>query len=115
MTEADEIAADIGFFYHDTSVGDNIKEKIENTTTRISNLGIVSIDYKDNEVIITLSRPGLLIGQYGSNINALTKYLQEKSKNKVDKIKIVEQKLPTFLYCFRADYDYARDMEDYVD
>ena len=61
--------------------------------SRVS-LGITDIDFKNKdvlEIIVTLERPGLLIGKAGRDINALTESLK-KCFNKEVKILIVEDK-----------------------
>jgi putative RNA 2'-phosphotransferase len=78
-------------------------------------LDIISIRYEDEHAIISLTRPGLLIGKFGSNINALTKYLQENVRYitpmPIKGIHIEEFKRPNYLYCFRAVYDMKQRFE----
>lgn len=50
----------------------------EPNTSNTFIMGICKIDCKDNELIVHLRRPGLLIGKGGCTINALTKYLDCK-------------------------------------
>ena len=85
-------------------------EKISNTTVSIKNLGITDIEYENGIAIITLSNPVVLIGNRGSNINELTSYIKNIVEFDFTNIKIVEKKLPRFLYSFRACYDYDDDL-----
>lgn len=54
-------------------------------------MGVCKLEYKDkeNELVVYLRRPGLLIGKGGGTIDALAKYLDCK-------ISIVEINLQTF-------------------
>ena len=61
------------------------------------NLGITRVDLKGNIIIITLMRPGMLIGRYGDNINALTTFLKSY------KIEIIEEKNLSFLLPYVPD------------
>ncbi len=53
-------------------------------------LGIKKLVYKDNLIHILLSRPGLLIGQKGKDINGLTEILKIRLDNPNLKIHIEE-------------------------
>ena len=106
VEKANYIASQIGFYYYNKSIGNNEDEKISNTTVYIKNLGITDIEYENGIAIITLSHPGMLIGHKGSNINELTSYIKNIVEFDFTDIRIVEKKLPIFLYSFRAGYDY---------
>lgn len=41
-------------------------------------MGVCKLEYKNNELTVYLRRPGLLIGERGSTIDALTKHLNCK-------------------------------------
>lgn len=114
MTPEEEIATQIGFFYYENAEGTE-SERIHKATQSVHMLDIISIRYEDEHAIISLTRPGLLIGKYGSNINALTKYLQENVRYitpmPIKGIRIEEFKRPNYLYCFRAVYDMNDDFD----
>lgn len=68
--EVKEIAADIGQFFLDKLNGDFGKTRVFIESMRIN-----SISLNDNKITIELSRPGLLIGWRGKQIEDLIKYL----------------------------------------
>lgn len=89
-----DLACKIGYFF-----SDKYGDKAENI---VRNLMISDIVVDDqNHVIITTSRPGLLIGKKGTTIEALTIYLGQP-------IKIVEAKenLLDYLLGFTLAVDY---------
>lgn len=114
MSHEKEIAAQIGFFYYEKAEGSE-SDKIHKATNDIHMLDIISIRYENEHAVISLTRPGLLIGLRGSNIDALTKYLQANVKNPnpfpIKGILIEEFKRPSHLYCFRAVYDMNDDFD----
>lgn len=112
VEKANYIASQIGFYYYHKSIGNTEDEKISNTTVSIKNLGITDIEYENGIAIITLSNPVVLIGNRGSNINELTSYIKNIVEFDFTNIKIVEKKLPRFLYSFRACYDYDDDLDN---
>lgn len=114
MTPEKEIAAQIGFFYYEKAEGSE-SEKIHKATEEIHHLDIISIRYENEHAVISLTRPGLLIGLRGSNIDALKKYLQANVKYPtpfpIKGILIEEFKRPSHLYCFRAVFDMNDDFD----
>ena len=99
--ESREIARLIGEFYLNKN-----KNNYKKTEEELRTLGVVQIQGKDNAVIITLQRPGLLIGRRGENIDQLQKFLS--SKTKYSKIDIKEDKV----ICWLIPYDYS-DYQDW--
>ncbi len=84
------ICQKIADFYFDknSKTTKTIDEALKASRDEIYSLGLTKIDYdKSNQTLnVHLSRPGLLIGQYGQNIENLQKYLGLDIK-----IKIFEQ------------------------
>lgn len=114
MTQADEIAAHIGFYYYEKAVGNSEAERINAASRSVHMLDIFAISCEENNVVIYLSQPGILIGKGGENINALTEYIKKTCKFFTGNIKIEEIKRPQALYCFRSEYDYDRRMMEYL-
>jgi len=79
-----EVARSIGYFY----------EKKYNDTQKslneINMVGINNIEVVGEKVKITTTRPGILIGAKGSNIEALQKHLEENCQ--IKSIRIIEDK-----------------------
>ena len=98
-----ETAQAIGQFYVESQDSNlDYSQKVTKAHRELDVLNIKSltcgVDYKGTWVVtIDLSRPGVLIGVKGSNINALTEYLSARFKTSI-KIKIKESHLDTFLY-----------------
>ena len=90
-TELQMLAIAIGQYYLDLSKGDYAK-----AIKDINQLGITKLDIKNNKFYITLSRPGILIGRRGHNIDALQSYLS-LNRNKEIKIHIIEEKITPWL------------------
>lgn len=63
-------------------------------------IGICSVWYRRGYLYIKCSRPGILIGKRGADINTLTEYLKENWQMKIpfDGIRIVEDKEIGHLY-----------------
>lgn len=93
-----DIARAIGYFYFERENKDE-GEAIE----AIKNLQIHKIEYTDGVVIITLSRPGLLIGKKGENITSLVEYLKKEFKD-MKEIRIKEDNILYHLYAFDLRY-----------
>lgn len=110
VEKANYIAAQIGFYYYNKSIGNNENEKIENTSASIRELGITNIEYENGIAIITLSHPGMLIGYKGFNINELTSYIKNIVEFDFSDIKIIENKSLRQLYAFRASYDFDDEL-----
>lgn len=71
----------------------------DNVNREVMSLGISSIKEQGDDIAITLSRPGLLIGSQGKNIEALLSYIQKENPlYTIKKIKIIEDRLPDYLY-----------------
>lgn len=66
-----EISASIGQFYLQKNSGDYVKTREE-----IEQLRIKEIEMLGDRLNIKLSRPGLLIGPKGKNINELSEFLK---------------------------------------
>lgn len=74
-----EICQKLADYYTDKHIQNNeyLSESIEKASSEIKSMGIqkLFLDKKNNFLHIHLSRPGILIGPYGSNISKLEKYL----------------------------------------
>lgn len=79
--ERKKIIEGIAKFYLNRSqkASNTWNEAVIKTTVAIRNLGICNLHVRNDEgkttVVITLERPGLLIGKRGENIDELSKYL----------------------------------------
>jgi ribosomal protein S3 len=102
-----EVARLIGEFYLSKNIPS--KEAYEKARENIVSLGIVDIKTFRDTIIITLQRPGLLIGRKGKNIDELQKFIQTKTKYR--KIDIKEDKIISCL----IPYDYSNYPDDYLD
>lgn len=68
-------------------------------------LHITRIQVKGNIITITLTRPGLLIGRRGENIDALTNFLSKELKHKIT-LNIIEDMINGHLFPYNPqDYD----------
>lgn len=94
------IAAEIGYYYLDKNY--DVTELYPKTRAEISTLGITQIEFKKGNIIITLTRPGLLIGRNGDNINALEKFLRLRIKYK--KLLVEEDQIISWLYPY-SEFD----------
>lgn len=127
MTMEQKILSDIGHFYYEKNrkvheveyttllnkedFNDEDREalsKLErevnsSTEQEIKHLGITNVECDDltNTVTITLEKPGVLIGQYGKNLEALNKFIN--NNNNIE-IKIKEDKKLRWLYSFLYGY-----------
>ena len=63
----------------------------------IQMLGITKIDVMGNKITITLTRPGILIGRRGENIDALTAYLSRYLEDTIT-INIIEERVTPCLF-----------------
>lgn len=97
MTDQEKrIARDIGFF---------LAEKCSFSKQSIIDLFITNISFDDNnelpiaDLVITLGRPGCLIGKKGETINALSSHLSSTLNKKV-KISVVGNEIKDFLLCY---------------
>lgn len=99
-----QIAQQIAEFYLDTNKCGDFQETYKKAIEEITALRISSIDFKRGDIVITLMRPGLLIGRHGENINALEKFLRKKITFK--EIKIKEERILGALFPYMAEvYD----------
>jgi hypothetical protein len=101
-----EIAKKIGDFYYDIEAKktDDPYKASNEACKSIQMMGIKDIGIVDEQIVIRLSRPGLLIGEKGLNLDSLVSHLSE-GKDKRVKIKIVESRLDEFLYPYIYDED----------
>jgi len=79
--------------------------------TDIEMLGITRIEVKNSTICFTLLHPGLLIGRYGSNINALEKYFQTIFKLPL-KISLEEDRVIQSLLPYKWDDFGQEDFEE---
>ena len=98
-----EIARLIGEYYLGKNAGN-----YKNTEEEIRSLSITQIKNTGNTIIITLQRPGLLIGRRGDNIEALQKFMLYKTN--YSKINIEEDKIISWL----VPYDYSGYETDWL-
>jgi ribosomal protein S3 len=100
-----ELAVKIGYFYLEKNKGD-----YEKTYKEIRELEISKISKHKNIILITLGRPGLLVGCHGKNIKNLQDYLKkEYSKTDLNVvIHVKEDKVLNWLY----PVDFTNDYEE---
>ena len=106
ITDAEkEIAKKIGDFYYDIEAKktDDPYKAANETCKTIQMMGIKDIGIVDGQIVIRLSRPGLLIGERGINLSNLITHLSNKDSRV--KIKIIESRLDEFLYPCIYDED----------
>jgi len=105
----------IGFYYFERNSSNSV-EAIKEINLPV----IKDVEYNKGKVTIHAERPGVIIGERGSNINSLREYLKRKPievvfamKGKiykrlfnVDKIAINEVKnnILSYLFSFQCDY-----------
>jgi hypothetical protein len=83
----------------------------------IRQLQISRMELNNNILTIYLNRPGIFIGEKGKNIDSFRDFLFKEYKKKID-IKIIEDRLPDYLYHYAYyddDMDYYDDDMDYYD
>ncbi len=71
--EVKTIAARIGSFFLNKLNGDYEKTRVFIESMRINNISLTD----DNKIVIELSRPGILIGVKGTQINDLLNYMAQ--------------------------------------
>lgn len=71
-----KILREIGFYFYEKANYD-LKASINN----LSKIDIKYIKYENNNIYILMSRPGLLIGYKGEDINNIKSILEEKLNN----------------------------------
>lgn len=91
--EVREVASQIGQFYLQKNDYDYAATEKEITSLRVTTLEI-----KEGKVVITLARPGLIIGRKGENIGNLAKFLNRK-------IHIVEDQDPLYYWLVPSPFD----------
>jgi len=96
------IAIKIGEFYLEKNKDTDTLKNFNKATEEIYSLGITQLILKRNKIIITLQRPGVLIGKRGENIDSLSKFLNMEIDIKEDNI--ISWILPIYMDSF--DYDY---------
>ncbi len=94
-----EIAQLIGEYYLDKNL--EFEDNYLRAREELRALGITQIEFKKGDIIITLARPGLLIGRHGDNLNALEKFLGLKMKYK--KLQVKEDSITCWLYPYVPD------------
>ena len=94
----------IGYFFFHKAEG-NTTEKVAKATEELALMGITSATLDGSVVVITLMRPGLLIGRKGIIIDSLRQYLKQTSKGKITDIQIKEDRLIHNLYSFQIALD----------
>jgi len=102
VTEQRQAASRIGYFYVSLTQGDYKK-----AWEWLHDLDISNILYnkRKQSIIITLGRPGLLIGYKGKNIEALQKFLNKEYGCPIS-IKLKEEKILSALYPMDPDAYY---------
>jgi len=87
-----------------------MEELYSKAREEISAMQITRIELKSSNIIITLGRPGLLIGSQGNNIDALIKFLHTKVAYK--QLLVEEDKLQGWLLPYYYSDD---DLYDIVE
>ncbi len=72
-------------------------EDYEIVNKEIRQLSISRMEFNNDILTIYLNRPGVFIGEKGKNINAIGEFISEEFGRKIN-IKIIEDRLPEFLY-----------------
>lgn len=94
-----DIAREIGYFYfrkYDSCT--SVLEQVVETRKELDDTKITSIAFKEENILITTSRPGILIGRHGENIKSLTEYLRKRFT--FNQIGIVEETILKHMYSF---------------
>jgi ribosomal protein S3 len=95
ISKLQQLASDIGDYY--LSIQEGVyKANYDKARFDIVSMGISNLDVKGNRVMIRLTRPGLLIGRKGSNIDAMKDFLSKKYKKNIV-IDIEEDKVLQYL------------------
>jgi predicted metal-dependent RNase len=94
-----EVSVQIGFFYFEKAEGEDTRAKIDKAYKEIESLGITRIEVENDTATIYLSRPGLIIGRKGENIQKLLEFIQKRVSFEV-KLNIKETKDVPGLFCF---------------
>ena len=106
--KAIDLARKISFFYLEKfEKGGEAEDTVHAANAAIDRLGITKLEVKGNRYVITLIRPGILIGRRGETIDALKKYLQENLNPKAS-IHIYEDKVISYLQA-QVPYEYQDD------
>jgi len=109
--ENQNIASILGNFYIQKQGKDGFtKAGYKRANEDILSLGITDIKIFGNKITITLTRPGLLIGRRGENIDALKEYFTKELKKPIQ-IYIIENRVLGWLYpSFPDDFDYFEQL-----
>ena len=99
------VAREIGYFYEKKH--NDQKEAL----SEIRMVDITNIEVNEDVVTISTTRPGILIGKRGSNIEALQKHLKEKLEIKSINIKEDTRacSIRRHLELFSEDFSYLTD------
>jgi ribosomal protein S3 len=97
----------ISWYYLDKYAIESRDLQYKNAQEEVRALGLTQISVKGNELCITLSRPGILIGRKGENIDKFERYMNDKGG--FTKIKIVEDRV---IGC-SIPYDYS-DIDEFM-
>jgi ribosomal protein S3 len=106
-----EVARLISEFYLEKNVHSNIKKMYDEARQEILSLCITNVNIKQDTVTITISRPGLLIGRRGENIDNLQYFLSRELGRKIS-INIIEE---TVIQCLIPYYEdgFIDGLDDY--
>jgi len=97
-SENREIAQHIGQYYLEKN-----KRDYKKTREDLEILGVTEINHKNDTIIITLQRCGILIGRHGENIEQLQKFLFANTK--YSKLNIREDKVISWLMPINDDFE----------
>lgn len=97
------IAKKIGEFYLDKNNGDHEKANEEISRVRFNHVEFLN----DNRVLLEVSRPGILIGKRGENIEKLQEFLGHKLYIKETVEHIMDH---MYVYPVEDDYDAFLDL-----
>ena len=100
MTDQEQnVLRHIGWYYHNTN------ENLDVAFEQLKNLGVHKVLIENKTIYICLERPWLFIGERGSNISAIEKYLSENGFNGYQ-FHIIEVRYSAFHFLTSWQYAY---------
>jgi predicted RNA-binding protein YlqC (UPF0109 family) len=99
LAKEQDIAREIGYFYFNRSTAETVVGQVEQATQEVKARMISRIDFDGNTISITTSRPGIIIGKRGAEIEALRDHLRKAIT--FDEICLIEDRVLGNLYSFQ--------------